>query len=156
MFFFREAVRVYETQGEWARVSQSYTASCNAGRSAFGESGNNACSPENGINGGYFAEWVHTDFLSRTRPVDPAAGATGIAALIGQSDDFGLYEQQFVAAAVELIESGRCTEADFREMDGWLKSVTTYADRPVYFTYCGGMTLQNRLYLDVSTGQIFR
>ena len=26
----------------------------------------------------------------------------------------------------------------------------------VYFTYCGGFTVQNRLYLDVVTGNVFK
>ena len=42
-------------------------------------------------------------------PPDPAAGATGIEALVGQSDDYRIYKAAFVEAAQSLISSGRCS-----------------------------------------------
>ncbi|WP_126976330.1 hypothetical protein [Frigidibacter oleivorans] len=74
---------------------------------------------------------------------------------IENSDDVSKYEAQFTAAANSLIAERRCSAEDFEEMGGWVKS-TTHRDKPIYFTYCGGMTADNRIYLDVSTGAIFR
>jgi hypothetical protein len=89
------------------------------------------------------------------RPSDPATGATGAFALVSGSDDYGKYKDAFARAAGDLIESGQCSRADFQESGGWLKSMQ-HRNRPIYFTYCGGMTRRNRLYLDAPTGRIFR
>ena len=152
---FREAADVVERRGGWARVSRRYDASCAGGRSEYIDKGDAACDRANGIEDGQFAEWVRIEHLSATRPTDPAASATNREQLVKDSDDFRQHRQAFVRATEQLIADGRCTEADFREMGGWVKS-TNYRDAPVYFTYCGGMTLANKLHLDAQTGRIFR
>ena len=71
--------------------------------------------------------------------------------------ELGVRPQIFsVKAAAQLIAGGTCTRKDFKDMGGWMKSVNQYRDRPVYFTYCGGMTSANKIYLDASTGKTFR
>lgn len=152
---FREAADVEEIQDGWARVSKYYNASCVNGRSEYVDSGNSDCIEANGITNGNFAEWVAVEHLSKTRPADPAAGATGIAALIRGSDDFGRHQTAFVKATRALLVDGRCTEADFREIGGWMRS-TNHAEKPIYFTYCGGMKQVNKIYLDASSGRIFK
>jgi zinc-ribbon domain len=154
--FFREAATVYEQSGGWARISNYYSASCVNGRSEYVDSGNSRCTRDNGIVDGKFAEWVSAEFLSQNRPPDPAAGATGIEALVAGSDDYRIYKAAFVRAAQSLISSGQCSEADFREIGGWWKSTEQHRDQPIYFTYCGGFTLAYRLYLNAETGEIFR
>src|SRR5690606_10899074 len=109
----------------------------------------------NGIEGGRLAEWVSAEFLSETRPPDPAATATEAERLIAGSDDFARYRQAFATAAAMLIADGRCRAADFRETGGWVKS-SRHPDAPIYFTYCGGTTASHRLYLNAATGAIFR
>lgn len=49
------------------------------GASEYVDSGNSACTAENGIVGGKFAEWVNLEQLNKTRPDDPSAGATETA-----------------------------------------------------------------------------
>ena len=154
VLFFREKATVYEEKAGWARISKYYDASCENGRSEYVDSGNARCESANGIVEGKFAEWVAVQHLSSTSPSDPAAGATGDYALVSGSDDYRLHKDAFARAAAELITSGRCRRADFEEMGGWMKS-TTHRNRPVYFTYCGGMHLRNKLYLDASTGRIW-
>lgn len=78
------------------------------------------------------------------------------SSLVSASDDYSIYRSEFEKGARELIAQGKCTAEDFREMGGWVKSTTTYQNRPVYFTYCGGMTVSNRIYLDASNGRIFK
>lgn len=153
---FRDAARVYETTDGWARISEPYDASCVAGRSEYVDSGQASCTEANGISGGRFAEWVEVGALSTTRPADPAATAATDETLVAQSDDFQRHRRAFAQAAAQLIADGRCTRQDFIEMGGWLKSVNEYRDQPVYFTYCGGMTQAHKIYLDASTGRIFR
>lgn len=155
--FSRESARVLETQGDWVRITEPYDASCVGGRSEFVETGNANCAPENGIENGQFVEWVKLESLSQTRPADPAETATADESIIAQSDDFETYRAEFITAANQLIQDGTCRADEFVELGGWVKSVTgPYRDRPVYFTYCGGSTIANRIYLDVSDGRIFR
>jgi hypothetical protein len=155
-YFFREAATILERREGWARVTKLYDASCVNGRSQYVDTGNAACDPANGITDGQFAEWVSAEYLSDTRPPDPAAGASGIEELVAGSDDFARYRTAFAEAAQSLIAQGQCSEDDFREMGGWMKSVNNHRNQPVYFTYCGGSTLANRLYLNAETGELFR
>ena len=74
---------------------------------------------------------------------------------IKASDDFGTYKNAFLTATSTLIENGTCTVAEFKEMGGWVRS-QAHKPKSVYFMYCGGMTVRNRIYLDVNNGKIFR
>jgi hypothetical protein len=153
--FHRERVVVLEVRDDWARITEPYSASCVNGQSEYVETGEARCTDANGISNGEFSEWVAISDLTTDQPADPAATATIDEALIAQSDDFATHRGAFVTAANELIAADRCTAADFEEMGGWMKSIN-HRDEPIYFTYCGGMTTANRIYLDASTGRIFR
>ena len=153
--FFREGVKLLERKGEWARISEPYHAACEGGRSAYVDKGNAECTAENGIADGKFAEWVLAASLSPDRPADPAETASAAERLVAQSDDFTEHRVAFVKAANELIESGRCSASDFEEQGGWMKS-SNHRDEPIYFMYCGGMTLDNRIYLNARDGRIFQ
>lgn len=87
---------------------------------------------------------------------DPAQTALPTASLVAKSQDFSKYRAAFVKAANELIQDGRCTPRDFEKTGGWRKTAINYRDEPVYFTYCGGMTISNRIYLNAETGRIFQ
>lgn len=154
-FFFREGTQVFEERDGWARVTKKYTASCKNGISEFVDSGNDSCSPENGVVDGEFSEWVSSQFLVESRPADPSEGAAGDEALVSGSDDFARYRSEFTEAAKRLIRENRCTKDDFRTHGGWVKS-TTHRSDPVYFVYCGGLRTSNRLYFNASTGKVFR
>ena len=60
-----------------------------------------------------------------------------------------------VKAADELIAEGYCSTKDFIEIGGWMRS-TTHGSQPIYFVYCGGMTKNNKIYLNVKTGNFGR
>jgi hypothetical protein len=74
--------------------------------------------------------------------------------LLAQSDDFALYHAQFAGIASKLIAAGRCTEAEFQEQGGFTKSVTLHRTEPVYFVYCGGMSPNNKIYVNGDTGSV--
>jgi len=152
---FREAAAVEERKGKWARVSRYYDASCVNGRSEYVYKGNSACVAANGIVDGKFAEWVEARNLSETRPKDPAETADADEQLVKGSDDFTRYRRQFVTAARTLMDRGECAAGDFQEQGGFMKS-TNHRDEPIYFTYCGGFTTANRIYINAKTGEIFR
>ena len=155
-FFFEKSAHVYEIADGWARVTARYDGSCVNGRSEYVDHGTAVCTDTNGFIDGKFAEWVELKGLSATRPAAPAASAAADETLVANSDDFALHRRPFAAAAAQLIADRRCTRDDFIEMGGWMKSVNQYKDQPVYFTYCGGMTSANKVYLDATTGRIFR
>ena len=72
--------------------------------------------------------------------------------MVEGSDDFAQYQSSFMVAARNLIQSGRCTSADFKEMGGWMKSPNNKSE-PIYFTYCGGLKTHNKIYLNAVTGE---
>lgn len=151
---FREGVEVFERMGEWVRITKAYSASCVGGKSEYVKEGNKSCTTANGIEQGDFAEWVQVKDLSQNRPEDPAEGATGDDSLIKGSDDYRIYKTQFSRAARQLINDGICTEGDFQEIGGWMAS--SNRGEGMYFTYCGGMKLSNKVYLDAKTGKTSR
>ncbi|WP_336355083.1 hypothetical protein [Pseudomonas granadensis] len=151
---FRESVKALEENGGWVRITKRYSASCVNGKSEYVKDGNAACISSNGITNGKFAEWVQAKDLAVNRPEDPANGASGGDALIKGSDDYRLYRAQFSQGARKLINEGICSENDFEEMGGWMSSPNR--GKGIYFTYCGGMTLSNKVYLNVETGETSR
>lgn len=86
-----------------------------------------------------------------------AADARAAAAqrMIAGSDDLDEHSAVFARVATDLVTNGTCTETEFVTNGGWVRS-TTFGSRPVYFMYCGGATVANRLYLDAATGEVFR
>jgi hypothetical protein len=95
-----------------------------------------------------------TKTLSTFSLVCCASISTADESYLKNSDDLDRHRVAFVTAAKKLIAKGRCSTEDFREAGGWIKS--TSKGQSIYFTYCGGFTISNRLYLDVSSGRIFQ
>lgn len=97
--------------------------------------------------------WVYSDYLSDS-PLSAAQKAQAnrelIRAIIKDSDDFDLYEEQFLKTAVELIDSGRCSFSNLKEMRGWWYSKTSV---PQYFVYCGTKS-RKQISLNPITGRI--
>lgn len=136
----RQVVTVFETKDGWARISRYYD----------GES--------EGLQGNV-ARWVSSKYLSTNYPQKkkPATNTTNspIIKAIQSSDDFEHHHKAFVTATEKLIREGRCKLGDFKEMGGWWSS-PSYKPAPIYFTYCGAMSVSNRIYLDASNGRIFQ
>ena len=152
---FREKATILEQKNGWARITKYYDASCVNGISRYVDSGNRQCVSGNGINNGTFAEWVSAKYLSPTRPVDPAASAPANYTLVKGSDDFRFHKDTVAKAADTLIASGRCSAGDFNDVGGWMKS-SSHRNKPIYFTYCGGMRSANKVYLNAGTGEVMR
>jgi len=76
-----------------------------------------------------------------------------IEAAIAASDDFSIHKSVFLKATSSLVGQGRCPLSELKEMGGWVKS-QNHKSQPVYFTYCGGMRVDKRIYVDVSTGSV--
>lgn len=101
------------------------------------------------------AEWIPMEGLVEQPPVitQQERRAT-LTEYVSSSDDFKLHQEVFLMKTDELIKEKICAPHDFEELGGWVKSVK-YQEREVYFVYCGGQKLANKIYLDVQSKQIF-
>jgi len=106
-------------------------------------------------NGPEVAEWIPLDGLVEQPPVISAEERRKtVTQYIANSDDFKLYETAFVQKTDELLKNETCVPEDFEELGGWVKSLK-YQEREVYFVYCGGRKLANKIYFDIQSKEIF-
>lgn len=134
-----QRVDVYEIKKGWARVSEYYSGVVE------GKTGN-------------VARWVSLKHLSKNRPIKKESSKTEISALeeaLKGSNNYSKYKKSFLKASETLIKEKSCTVNDFKKIGGWMRS-STHSPRPIFFTYCGGMIKENRIYLNAETGEIFR
>ncbi|CAK1696948.1 SH3 domain-containing protein [Vibrio crassostreae] len=129
-----EKVEVLEKQGEWARISDYIVLK------------------EGGLQ---TAEWVSMSGLSNDEVIISEKESKEILdSYLVKSDDLKIHQEKFRNSVAKLISEGECAPSDFEELGGWVKSVK-YSNRDVYFIYCGGLSLENKIYLDVNTNEIF-
>jgi len=129
-----EKVEVLEKQGDWARISDYIVLK---------------------EGGPQIAEWVAMSGLSNDEVVISNNENKDILdSYLVKSDDLKLYQEKFRNSVAKLISEGECEPSDFEELGGWIRSVR-YSERDVYFIYCGGLSLENKIYLDVNTNEIF-
>lgn len=144
-------VKVYEEKDGWSRIEEPQSAMCVNGKSQMVDSGNAACTAENGIVGGKFARWVASSYLTDQKPKAPASiqGCENLGLV--NSDNYRKYSKQFCIAALKMINDGRCKPSDFRE---WPWSSSPAKGQDYYFTYCGGIQPTDRWYLNIRSGSI--
>lgn len=130
----KQKVEVYEVQNGWARVSKYYDGAVE-GKS------------------GQVARWVSAKYLSSNKPKDSFSNNTPLEKAIKGSDNYSLYRENFIKLSQNLIDQGRCSIADYKEMGGWLRS-SNHKPKPIYFTYCGGFSKANKVYINAETGKI--
>ncbi|UOE82062.1 SH3 domain-containing protein [Vibrio splendidus] len=129
-----EKVEVLEKQGEWARISDYIVLK---------------------EGGPQTAEWVSMSGLSNDEVIISEKESIEILdSYLVKSDDLKIHQEKFRNSVAKLISEGECAPSDFEELGGWVKSVK-YSNRDVYFIYCGGLSLENKIYLDVNTNEIF-
>ncbi|CAH6935283.1 SH3 domain-containing protein [Vibrio chagasii] len=130
-----EKVEVLEKQGDWGRISDYIVLK---------------------EGGSQTAEWVSMSGLSNDEVIiSEKENKEILDSYLVKSDDLKLYQETFRNSVAKLISEGECEPDDFEELGGWVKSVR-YKDRNVYFIYCGGLSLENKIYLDVNTNEIFK
>lgn len=130
-----EKVEVLEKKGDWARISDYIVLK---------------------EGGPQTAEWVSMSGLSNDEVIiSDKENQEILDSYLVKSDDLKLYQEKFRNSVAKLISEGECEPSDFEELGGWVKSVR-YSERDVYFIYCGGLSLENKIYLDVNTNEIFK
>ena len=92
---------------------------------------------------------------SKSAPRPSLPSAEQIETAISASDDYELHREAFMAASEKLLREQRCTLEHFRENGGWVRS-QAHKNQQVYFTYCGRPHVDDRIYLNVSTGALFK
>ncbi len=129
-----EKVEVLEKQGDWVRISDYIVLK---------------------EGGPQTAEWVSMSGLSNDEVIISEQESKEILdSYLVKSDDLKVHQEKFRNTVAKLISEGECDPSDFEELGGWVKSVK-YSNRDVYFIYCGGLSLENKIYLDANTNEIF-
>jgi hypothetical protein len=129
-----EKIEVLEKQGDWVRISDYIVLK---------------------EGGPQTAEWVSMSGLSNAEVIISEQESKEILdSYLVKSDDLKVHQEKFRNTVAKLISEGECDPSDFEELGGWVKSVK-YSNRDVYFIYCGGLSLENKIYLDVNTNEIF-
>ncbi|MCY9875713.1 SH3 domain-containing protein [Vibrio natriegens] len=101
------------------------------------------------------AEWLDAKGLSDAEPVIKEQERLEILdGYLQKSDDLKDNLEIFRNKTQLLLDDNTCEPEDFTELGGWVRSVT-YKQRNVYFIYCGGLEQENKIYLDVDSGEIF-
>ncbi|WP_329354905.1 SH3 domain-containing protein [Vibrio natriegens] len=101
------------------------------------------------------AEWLDEKGLSDAEPVIKEQERLEILdGYLQKSDDLKDNLEIFRNKTQLLLDDNTCEPEDFTELGGWVRSVT-YMQRNVYFIYCGGLEQENKIYLDVNSGEIF-
>lgn len=130
----KQKVEVFEIKNGWARVSRYYDGTVE------GKSGE-------------VARWVSAKYLSSDKPKDAFSNNTPLENSIKSSDNYAQYRNNFIKLSKKLIDKGRCSISDYKEMGGWLRS-SSHKPKPIYFTYCGGFSNHNKVYINAKTGEI--
>jgi len=134
ILYKNQKVQVYEVLNGWARISYYYL------------------SKKEGISYS-IARWVSSKYLLKTKVKTKNNNNSLIVQALKGTDNFVKYQAIFISASEKLVKNKKCSISDFKEMGGWMRSSSK---RNIYFTYCGGMSKSNRLYLNISTGKVYK
>jgi hypothetical protein len=128
----REVVKVYEERNRWSRV-QSWV------NETTGKS-----------------QWIYNEHLSLENPGDTVQERyRDIKQLIVRTDDFEQHEARFIELTDQVLQSQQCSQSDLEQLQGWIRSFN-YPDEPIYYSYCGGLDVEDKLYINLDNGDIFR
>jgi hypothetical protein len=130
----KQKVQVFEIKNGWGRISKYYNGAVQ-GKS------------------GQVARWVSAKYLSTSKPKDSFSSNSPLEKAIKGSDNYALYRDNFIKLSQQLISQGRCSITDYKEMGGWLRS-SSHNPKPIYFTYCGGFSKSNKVYINAKTGKV--
>jgi hypothetical protein len=125
----RDEISIYDTSGRWVRINKQ--------------------SEKEG-------QWIYSQDTSSNFPsVTEKEKRLQMKRLIRGTDDFEQNEERFIDLTMQVIATEDCSQEDIQILGGWIRSLT-YSEEPVYYTYCGGIEPQNKLYLNLASGEWFR
>jgi len=91
--------------------------------------------------------------IGRSMPISTLTENRNIELLISDSQDYTKHKSVFSRATKKLINTKKCKNSDFSNQ-GWRRS-TLEQSKKVYFIYCGKLSRDHLVYLDVDTGEIY-
>jgi hypothetical protein len=164
-----EKIEVLEVKDGWARISEYFSVdrqgqSVNVARWVFATHLSPVPPAEETVDEGdtIVAAMVSSDDLTKhqetavaDQPAQRIDANSPIALAIKASEDLAKYMGTFVSVSGKLVDAGECQLSDFEDIGGWWKSVD-HQPRPIYYTYCGGASNNHRVFVNVSTGRVFR
>ena len=164
-----EKIEVYEVKDGWARISEYFSVdkqgqSVNIARWVHATHLSPVFPAEDRVDEGdtIVAAMDSSDNLTKARDTAAADQSaqrmdanSPIALAIKASEDLAKYMGTFVSVSGKLVDAGECQLSDFEDIGGWWKSVD-HQPRPIYYTYCGGASNNHRVFVNVSTGRVFR
>lgn len=149
----QQETKVYELQDGWARISKSKTN----------------------------AKWAYAKFLTKNTPKkskptiekkpEPQAKEEPkievneappkqeektkfvdrrLQRIISKSDGFKQHSKMFILVSQKLVSSQICKVTDFRKTRGWIEIY----ENELYFTYCGGFSRKNKIFLNLKTNEL--
>ena len=71
---------------------------------------------------------------------------------VSKSDDFARYESTFTAVSKKLLHDKICQLKDFKRSNGWME----ISDGNICFIYSGKIQKENKIFLNVVTGETFK
>ena len=133
-----QKVEVFEVKNGWARISKYYDGVAE------------------GISG-KVARWTSAKYLSSDRPTNNKLidYSSPLTKAISSSQDYSKNKDIFLSVSAKLIDQRECKLSDFEEMGGWMRS-SNHKPKPIYFTYCSAKKANDRIYLDATTGKLYR
>ena len=131
-----QKIEVFEIKNGWARISKYYDGKVEG-------------------KNGEVARWVSARHLSKSKSADNFMNNTPLEKSIKSSDNYAEHRDNFINISIELINSGTCSLADYKEQGGWVRS-SSHKPKPIYFTYCGGISKNNKVYINAKTGKIYK
>jgi len=164
-----EKIEVFEVKDGWARISEYFAVdkqgqSVNVARWVFATHLTSVLPAQEMVDEGdtIVAAVTPSENLTKRentavadQPVQRVDVNSPIALAIKASEDLARYMGTFVSVSGKLIDAGECQLSDFEDIGGWWKSVD-HQPRPIYYTYCGGGSSNHRVFVNVSTGRVFR
>jgi hypothetical protein len=98
-----------------------------------------------------------TALIIAAQPASAGVSDAQIAAAVRGSDDLPMHAEVFQKASKNLVDKGWCTLQDLRITGGWVRRPAAgRTQHRIYVTYCGGSAAKNRLYLDATSGRVYR
>ncbi len=75
---------------------------------------------------------------------------TRLLKYIAKSDNYEKHSKVFINVSQRLIANRVCKISDFRKTSGWME----LSKDEMYFTYCGGFTKKDKIYINLVTNEI--
>ena len=100
-------------------------------------------------------DWILAKYLSERLPSSGSAETDEFEMIVAGSEDFRRHRDVFAEAARKLVDAGTCNETELAAQGGFHRAAGG-SSPDIYFAYCGGDTMSDRVFVDTKSQEIFR